>query len=186
MENILENIVAPVNQTEGFDTFYVANFSKVNLTLVFMGVDEETARDLTQEAFTRLWLSWHRFENDVSRMKFLKVVSRNLWIDKYRKMQRESIFSSHHEEAFSLQEAVDYQDLLEAMNKALWKYDEGKRDMFFEIKLYGAPYKEVADKFNINIKTLERYMTQMSKSVKSFLEKYYPHISAIAVIFSLL
>jgi DNA-directed RNA polymerase specialized sigma24 family protein len=68
----------------------------------------------------------------------------------------------------------------------LWKYDEGKRDMFFEIKLYGAPYKEVADKFNINIKTLERYMTQMSKSVKSFLEKYYPHISAIAVIFSLL
>lgn len=172
----------PLRRGAGFESFYKKNFSKVNLTLVFMGVDEETAKDLTQEAFTRLWVSWDDFEDDSSKMKFLKVVSRNLWIDKYRKIQRENAFVNHRGGDFSVQEMMDYRDLLEATKSALRSYDEEKKDMFFEIKLNGAPYKEVAEKFDVNVKTLERYMTQMSKSVRSFLKKYYPHISAVAVI----
>jgi len=149
----------------GFEDFYKCNFLKVKLTLVFMGVDDETARDFAQEAFTRLWLSWNNFDNDQSRMKFLKVVSRNLWIDKYRKIKRESTLVHVREEDTSLQEMLDYKDLLEVTKKALCHYDEVKRDIYYEIKLHGTSYKEVADKFNINIKTLERYMTQMSKTV---------------------
>lgn len=185
MENTRENKVVSLKPKTEFEGFYKKNFSKVRLTLVFVGVDDETAGDLAQEAFTKLWLSWDNFEHDASRMKFLKVVSRNLWIDKYRKIQREVSFADRLEEDRSLQEMIDYQDLLEVTKKALCSYDEAKRDMFYEIKLYGTPYKEVAEKFNVNIKTLERYMTQMSKSVKSYLRKYYPHISIAVIAFYL-
>lgn len=179
MKNKLDYKLASANQTAQFEDFYKSNFQKVRLTLVFMGVDDETANDLSQEAFTRLWSSWSNFDHDASKMKFLKIVSRNLWIDKYRKIKRESSFVNQLEEDLSLQEMIDYQDLLEATKKALQGYDNAKKEMFFEIKLHGVPYKEVADKFNVNVKTLERYMTQMSKSVRLFLEKYYPHISSV-------
>lgn len=185
MESYPKHIVVPLYKGAGFESFYEKNFSKINLTLVFMGVDEETARDFTQEAFTRLWVSWENFEDDSSRIKFLKVVSRNLWIDKYRKIKREDAFIHSIERDFSVQDTVDYQDLLEATKTALQSYDEDKKNMFFEIKLDGVPYKEVAEKFNINVKTLERHMTQMSKSVRSFLKKYYPHISAVAIMLNL-
>lgn len=186
MNSTKENKVMPFTQGAGFENFYKENFSKVKLVLVFMGVDDEMARDLSQEAFTRLWISWDDFEDDPSRMKFLKVVSRNLWIDKYRKIQRENLFVHQMEERFSVQDTIDYRDLLEAMKKALRGYDEEQKNMFFEIKLNGVPYKEVAEKFNVNVKTLERYMTQMSKSVRSFLKKYYPHISSVLAALNLL
>lgn len=180
MGNIQGNNVVSFTKDVEFENFYKHNFLKVKLTLVFMGVDDETARDLAQEAFTRLWLSWNNFDSNPSRMKFLKVVSRNLWIDKYRKIKRESAYVSNSEEDMSLQEMLDYHDLLEVTKKALCSYDEVKRDIYYEIKIHGTSYKEVADKFDMNIKTVERYMTQMTKSVKTYLKKYYPHLSTLA------
>ncbi|MBE8721202.1 RNA polymerase sigma factor [Sphingobacterium pedocola] len=168
-------------KTTSFEKFYSANFLKIKLSLLFLGVDEESAKDLAQESFARLWVNWDTIENDMARKKFARVVSKNLWIDKYRKLKKEEEFVTAASRDIDLFEHdVFYKDLLEATNKALWKYDSVKKEMYREIKVNGASYKEVCEKFEVNIKTLERYMTEMSKSVKEFLKKHYPHMSLLA------
>lgn len=160
-----------------FNGFYNENFMKIKLSLMFLGEDEESAEDITQETFERIWLRWTNFPNNYARKKFIKVVSKNMWIDKYRKPklfeQTEQVIegSCHYTE-----EQVLYNELLQLTNKALEKYGSKKKDIFNEIRIKGASYKDVSEKFNVNIKTLERYMSQMTKTVRLYLEKYYIHM----------
>ncbi len=148
-----------------FHDFYNENFIKIKLSLMFLGEDEESAKDMAQETFERIWLRWTNFPNNYARKRFIKVVSRNMWIDKYRKPKlferTERIIegSCHYTE-----EQVLYNELIYVTNKALEKYDSQKKDIFNEIRIQGASYKDVSEKFNVNIKTLERYMSQMTKN----------------------
>ncbi|ERJ58163.1 RNA polymerase sigma factor [Sphingobacterium paucimobilis] len=179
-------VITQLDDTElqtQFSGFYRDNFLKVKLTLVFMGVDEETAKDISQEAFAKLWSAWTQFETDAARMGFMKVVSKNLWIDRCRKSKYEGMYLSEAAYANSLSsDMLYYKELLEATEKALEPFKDDYRKIYFEIKLNGCSYKEVSERFQINIKTLERHMTKMSKTVRGYLEKYYAHLSLLVVL----
>ncbi|PRD50801.1 RNA polymerase sigma factor [Sphingobacterium gobiense] len=181
MKTSEEKLLCNAEQS-GFDKFYNTNFLKVKTSLLFLGVEEEMAKDITQESFLRILLLWNNFENDIARRSFLKLTSRNLWIDKYRKIKREEQFCSLFEEGSRLlEEQMDFKELQEITYQALDQYEENMRLMYFEIKLNGASYKDVSQKYQVNIKTLERYMTKMSKTVRLYLKKYYPHLGILAV-----
>lgn len=177
--------ISVTKDEDSFESFYHAHFLKVKLSLVFLGVDEETAKDLTQESFSKLWLSWTNFESDMGRRKFLRVVSKNMWIDRYRKIKLEESNAVNDTGQYSLEDEIYFKDLLNATETALYGYGADQKDMYYEIKVNGCSYKEVSEKFEVNIKTLERYMTQMSKSVREYLVKHYPHLSVFAIFLGL-
>lgn len=159
---------------DDFDSFYQEHYIKIKISLMFLGEDEDSAKDIAQETLERLWVRWADFPNNYARIKFIRVVSKNMWIDKCRKSSKiiktdqiVELTSSYTEEQ------VLYHELIHETQKALEKYDAQKKKIFNEIRIKGASYKEVSEKFDVNIKTLERYMSQMTKTVRIYLKKYY-------------
>lgn len=180
MEKLVVTQLDTRREQSQFSEFYEENFLKIKLTLVFMGVEEETVKDIAQESFAKIWSTWSQFETNAARMGFLKVVSRNLWIDRCRKLKHENLYLSEIIQGSDKTiDILHYKELLEATQKALEPFDDEYQKIYYEIKLNGCSYKEVAERFQVNIKTLERHMTKMSKRVRGYLQKYYAHLSLV-------
>lgn len=163
--------------------FYNMHFLKIKSSLLFLGVDEDTAIDIAQECFTRLWLRWLDFDTDAARMQFMKVSSRHLWIDKCRKLKHERMYLAHVSEKLeSPHQQLHYKELMNAIQEALIEYDPLYQQIYIDIKFHGATYKDVASRTDIHLKTLERHMTQMSKKVRTYIVKHNLHMPSIALL----
>ena len=120
---------------------------------------EESAKDIVQDVFTRLWDNRQSLDENKSIKAYLYRIANNLVIDNLRK--KSSKETSVEELTHQYNDPADNSFELRAMVKtAINNLPENLRLVFILNRYEGLKYKEIAEICHISVKTVEKRMSQ--------------------------
>jgi len=130
----------------------------------------EVAEDIVQELFLAIWREPDRWTEHGSVRVLLYTAARNRALDHLRHKrvrakyaQRTIAESEGSAFAPAADDEVVNKEIREALNAAIDSLPERAREMFRLNRTHGLSYREIAERLDVSIKTVE---TQMSRSLK--------------------
>lgn len=151
-----------------FDEF----FDPVRRYIYYRCGNADTATDVAQEAFVRLWEKQFKYEGKRTAGLAYKIAG-DIFISRYRKKQSESDYLSSLEFEFNSDtpaERAEYNELKQQYEAALAQLSEKHRIVFLMSRNEGLKYKEIADRLNISQKAVEKRMTKALDYLKKALQ----------------
>lgn len=160
-----------------FKAFYYRHFEALFRFLWRQTGNEELAKDLTQEVFSRVWKHRERLDPGQSVKSYLYRIGRNLVIDHRRQNRRAPVSLEPHPEIEPSYSADEQQaDLPDKIDEAIKSLPEPVRLVFTMNRFDGAKYREIAAALDISVKTVE---ARMSKALALLRDKLAPFLSGI-------
>lgn len=156
-----------------FKVLYYRYFEALFRFLWRQTSDEELAKDLLQEVFSRLWKSRENLDPQQSLKSYLYRIGHNLIIDHRRQSAHKPEYledNPAHEPAYLMEENFDLHEKIQATIAAL---PEPVRLVFTMNRFDGIKYAEIAVMLNISVKTVE---ARMSKALAILREKLAPFL----------
>ena len=152
--------------------------------------DLDTAKEIVHDVFMNLWEKRATVdpEKSIKSYLFTAVYNRSLNYLRDNKKFDKNEFSleiaENNPDNWDHQDSLETSELQTKINDAIDSLPEKCREIFVMNRLEGLKYKEVAEKLNISIKTVE---TQMSKALKVLKENLaeYATLLIISLIFLL-
>ena len=139
-----------------FLQLFEVNYSKVKNLAYSLLKSELDAEDVAQEVFTKLWEQqsiW--IDNKRELDAYILIMTKNiaLNISKHQKIRLE------YKERFL--ESIYFREILQGIYLKLESIPERRRTVFELSRFYGKSHKEIADKMNISVRTVEQqiYLT---------------------------
>jgi len=158
-----------------FKTLYYRYFEALFRFLWRQTNNEELAKDLLQELFSRVWRSRENLDPQQPIKSYLYRIGHNLVIDHRRQNVHPVDSLEAHPEiepSYSTDEQFDLSDKIEAAIKSL---PEPVRLVFAMNRFDGVKYAEIAKVLNISVKTVE---ARMSKALAILREKLAPFLTS--------
>ncbi|MGS2761328.1 RNA polymerase sigma-70 factor [Sinomicrobium sp. M5D2P9] len=144
--------------TEVFNAYYIPLVAYI---MQYTG-DRSEAEDIAQNSFVKLWEKREGLRIRTSLKSYLYSTAYNLFIDKYWQNKKTNDYvESLKEEALyeiSNQSEAEWMRQLEMLEKTIEGLPPKCRRIFILNKKEGFSYKEVAEKLNISVKTVEAQM----------------------------
>ncbi len=144
--------------------------------------DKSTAEEIVQDFFCKLWDKHNEIQINTAIFSYLRKSVINHCLNHTRKIEIERKFvdyGDNMEEIYGTNDHDSNNELSEHVNRALLEMPEKRREIFELSRFDGLKYHEIAEKLNINVKTVE---TQMGRSLE-FMRKYLKEfITVIALI----
>ena len=146
-------------EEKGFSFFFKEFYAALCYFSYTIIKDKDTAEDIAEEAFIKLWERHSGFENAANLKSFLYTIVRNASIDWLRQQKRrlahskEIIYLAEEKESFILQqitEAETYREVVAALKILPPKCRQIFRMIYFEGKDYG----QIASELNLSINTI--------------------------------
>ena len=124
--------------------------------------DEDTARDIAQEACIRLWES--RKRPPASLRPYLFRITRNLALDHSKtRRTRERLLRhygpTHAQRPAAPDELLERERVIDRVERAIQDLPERRREVFVLAYLRGLSYAEIAEVMRISPKTVQNHMT---------------------------
>ncbi len=136
--------------------------------------DEETAKELLQEVFFKIWLQREKIDLSKSFRSFLFTIAANLVYDHFRKLSKDRKYAQS-----VLQTAVDYythteeginsKESLKLIQQAIDRLPPQRRQIFMLCKIDGKTYDQVAELLSISPSTVRDHMVKGNKVVRKYL-----------------
>ena len=155
-----------VNQIElKFQRFFISNFPKVKNYAQLLLKSEVDAEDVAQDIFCKLWLQpeiWLDNENELD--NYLFIMTRNIILNIFKHQQIEREYQEGYLEKTVLHELIEgedalnniyYEEMLLVVRLTLEKMPERRRLIFELSRFKGLSDKEIAEKLNVSIRTVE-------------------------------
>lgn len=148
-----------------FQHFFMTNFPKVKNYARMLLKSEVDAEDVAQDIFCKLWMQpeiWLDNQQSPDGYVFMMVRNTILNIFKHRQIERE--YQEGFFERAILEELMEHEDVLKniyykemmiVIRLTLEKMPERRRLIFELSRFNGISYKEIAEKLNISIRTVE-------------------------------
>ena len=148
-----------------FQRFFTENFPKVKNYAQMLLRSEIDAEDVAQDVFYKLWLQpeiW--LDNEKELDNYLFIMTRNIILNIFKHQQIEQNYQETYlekEELHELMESEDtlkniyYEEMLLVIRLTLEKMPERRRLIFELSRFKELSYKEIAERLNISIRTVE-------------------------------
>ncbi|MDU1905470.1 MAG: sigma-70 family RNA polymerase sigma factor [Dysgonomonas sp.] len=148
-------MISKIEFKELFDKY----FHTIRSFVYYRCGDTETASDITQEIFMKIWEKREQFK--VSDIKsLLYKMANDMVISDYRKGQTQLNFEQSmtigQDYHASPEEIVQFKELKTTYSKALADMPENQRVTFLMNRNEGLKYHEIAENLNISIKAVEK------------------------------
>ncbi|GIZ08530.1 RNA polymerase sigma factor [Flavobacterium sp. UMI-01] len=156
-----------------FNDFYLKNVQSATNFAFFKCGNRDTALDLVQDAFTKIWENCAQI--DFTKVKtYLWTTVNNLFLNsiKHQKVvfqyQKDvpNLDITNQNPEYLLQE----EEFKEKLQKAISALSEAQREVFLLNRIEGKKYREIADLLGVSQKAVEKRMTAALKSLKSQVE----------------
>ncbi len=138
--------------------------------------DTTAAEDLLQETFIRLWENRAKLNENLSLKSYLFTTASNLSLNYIRHQKVVLRFKSDFTQSTSFKETpyfeLEYQEIKEALNKTIASMSDKVRMVFMLCKVEGLSYKEISQRLNISVATVESHMVKALKMIREDLDKY--------------
>ncbi|MBD8489156.1 RNA polymerase sigma-70 factor [Echinicola sp. CAU 1574] len=153
-----------------FDKYYNVLFAYANRMIK----DPESAKEITNDTFLKLWEYRDRLDTDVDSLKpYLFQIAHNHSINHLKKIRINSTFEfldSEIAEPFE-QHLMEYRELEQAIDHAIDSLPEQRRQIFLLSRKEGLKYSEIAEQLGISPRTVETQIRRSLHALKSYLKK---------------
>ncbi len=134
--------------------------------------DEEKAKDIVQESFTKLWINTEAVSFQKVK-SYLYSTAYHTMIDVIRKEKRIVDFENVHSKEYAHEE--HYSDLKEILDKAVSKLSDVQRSVVLLRDYEGYSYKEIAEITDLNESQVKVYIYR----ARLFLKQYIGSCEAV-------
>lgn len=148
---------------------------------------EDIAKDIYQDIFTVVWQTRHFINTNASFSSYLYTITRNRILNLLRdnaqkrkihdKILAQAIDSENYTEKEIIQE--EYNEILE---KAISKLTDRQREIFELSRFDDLSHKEIAERLNISVYTVQEHISAALKTIKEYLMKYGSSAGIIGLI----
>lgn len=149
--------------------------------------DSDMAEETVQELFVRLWEKRITLTIDTSVSHYLFRAVRNHCLNQLQHQKIRQQYASHVME--TARQEADWQpffmelELIERIEKCISALPEKRQEIFRLSREQGLKYKEIAEKLNISVKTVEAQMGLALKYLRDELKELSPNQLALLLIF---
>lgn len=155
------------------------SYSKQILNFAFsFSLRKEDAEEIVQDTFIKLWTKRGNINENRSVESFLFTISKNLIIDKIRKITLDkghlALYFSEKEAVMnkSVEEKVNFEELQSILTDIISALPTKRRRIFELNRFHDMTYKQIADSLNISSGTVEKQMNLALKTIKVKLAHY--------------
>ncbi len=173
----------PAGNEAAFEQLYKLYFRELHAYAFSLVRDWDIAEEIVQGMFLRIWEKEENIQVTTSVRSYLykSVYNRSLNHIRNQKVQLKYQTNTAHamkDQAGNAAEKLATKELELTLQKALNKLPEKCRAIFHLSRFEELKYKEIADKFNISIKTVE---AQMGKALRILRQEMIEFLPIIAV-----
>lgn len=168
-----------------FNEFFSEHKSSfVNFAYMYIR-DKDISEDIVMEAMMSYWENRHKIMDNSNALAYVLTVVKNRCLNylKQKKMHRESIETLQMHENWKLDlqiatlEALVPSDIFskeiqDLVNKTLSGLSQRSREIFMMSRYDNMSNKEIAEKLNISVKTVEYHITVCLKKLRVALKDY--------------
>ena len=141
--------------------FHIFQQSLYNFILM-KAKDTQVAEDILQDVFLKVWEKRKNIDDKKSFKSFLYTIANNMVINHFKHNQ---IINKHHNGIIkTIDFSISPDQIMDAKELQL-KYEEGisemsvkAKEVFIMSRVDGLTYKEISERLNISIKTVESHM----------------------------
>lgn len=168
-----EELTRAIRQSnaDAFKTLYYRYFEKLYSFLWRKTFSEDTAQELVQETFVRIWQNRHNLRPDKPLKSYLYRTATNLAIDHLRKKTVRQTYLVATPESEPALAPDDQFELRDRMQAAIASLPEPAQQVFVLSRFEGLKYDEIAELLQVSVKTIE---SRMSKALKALREQLLP------------
>jgi len=128
--------------------------------------DEEKARDIVQDSFTKMWEKVSDIKSDKAK-SYLFSTAYHTMIDLIRKEKKISTYEGGHEDLLTT--GHGYNDLQEILNEALEKLPGIQRSVILLRDYEGYSYKEIGEITNLSESQVKVYIYRARMHLKEYI-----------------
>ncbi|ULB33281.1 MULTISPECIES: RNA polymerase sigma-70 factor [Proteiniphilum] len=177
-ENLFR-LVAFKDDEQAFKELFLEFYPALCVFAMRYITQEETARDIVQDIFFRIWKNRKSMDINTSFRNFLITSVRNSCTDYHRKQEVENRYMEKSMLSFSHispEEVYTLKELEVSIGEALAKLSPNVREAFEMSRFKGMTYIAIADKMEVSTKTVESYISRALKILRIELRDYLPFL----------
>ncbi len=143
-----------------FKEIFIRYSKEINNYIYFLSGNENLSRDLTQDTFLKLWERADKIKMQ-SVGSFLYTIARNLYLDQYRREQVKFKYWKSPRKKVEIEHPeylLEQQEFHEQLTETIEGLPEPQRVVFLMNRIEKLKYREIANKLDISIKTVEKRM----------------------------
>lgn len=178
--NNSDNLFALVKDgnKQAFETLFKAHYSNLCSYANTFVSDEELAQDIVQDFLFHVWEIKEQLPIEIPLRAFLfkSVHNRCLNVIKHQKIQerhKDFVFNDY-KEAFYEEHFAEPNELHEKLRQAIDKLPQERKKAFLMHRYDELKYKEIAEKLNISVKTVENQIGKALQFLRDELKDYLP------------
>jgi len=156
-----------------FEEFYKKYFTALCLFANSRIRDPELAREQVQEVFLSVWKNRAKLEIRESAKSYLYRAVLNRIINHFKHKKIEAAYLESIEGDSRATNQAEF-DLEEKLFKLIEDLPARRKEVFVLSRFEGLRYKEIAERMNISLKTVEGQMSQALKFLEENLQEYLP------------
>lgn len=165
-----------------FNEIYKAYSKPLYLRILRLVKNQDTADELLQEVFIRLWDSRSKIDPGKSFRAYLYTIAQNLVYNYFRKLANEqsalhTLMLQHPQHYLNVQQLMEHKEAGKLLQQAIEQLTPQRRQVFQLCKGEGKSYEEVSRIMGISVATVNSHMTQALR----FLKNYLPDHMELAV-----
>ena len=153
-----------------FKDIYDVHFDAIRNFVYYRCGDPETASDLTQDVFMKVWEK--RFLLNGTDLKpLLYKMAMDCSVSHYRKqlsrMNFEQSLTAEPATTFSPEDSMTFNELTATYAKTLEQMKEKQRTVFLMSREEGMTYPEIAETLGISVKSVEKHITDSLRLLRT-------------------
>lgn len=164
------------NQAD-FKVLYELFSRKIFSVSVRFGLSHEEASEVVQDVFVKVWQYRHTLDENLSVNAYLFTITKNLLITRQKKQAYEIAYKKYLEKQdisslLDTENVVVYSELEALTQSIIRKLPAQQREIFLLSKTKNLSHKEIADKLNVSLRTVENQVYRATKKIKDTLKKH--------------
>lgn len=173
-----------VTRSEKLDEKFLRIFSAYSDPLFYyvlkLTENEESAKDIIQECFVRVWENIERIDTEEEILPLLITYIKNLLRDEFRKNKNYKhllgVISESTKGALAPPDAehsLALQDRQKQLDYSLSQLSEKRKSIFRMVRLEGLSYKEVAESLDLSIPDIKKQMRLSLQFLRKVMNMYF-------------
>ena len=159
-----------------FEALYDLFSAKIFSVAMRLGASTEDAEEVVQEVFLKLWTNRANINEELSINAYLLTITKNTVINRHKKQAYETAYKKYLEKQdlhsfMGTEEQVHYSDFEQLAQNFIQKLPTQQKEIFVLAKKQNLSSKEIAEKLNLSVRTVENQVYRATKKIKTEFKK---------------